>query len=140
LKALDEEKIVYMADIPSDTRIFTAFPKTSIPQRKGTRGRPPTRARLVTEEQSSVEVRTFVQGLAESDWSTLSVRGTERGWLMASFAAFRVWHSVENLPFQEVWLIIRRPVGENGTLRFAFCNASEDTPLEKLAKMQCRRY
>lgn len=140
LRALDPENIIYMADIPSDTRIFTHCPQTAIPKRKGSRGRPPTQARLLPGEQSPVEVRTLAQGLAESDWTRLAIRETERGWLMADFAAFRVWPSVENLPLTEVWLVIRRPVGENGTLRFAFCNAQAETPLEKLAQMQCRRY
>ena len=140
LRALDENRIRYMADIPSDTRIFTDCPKTEIPRRKGTRGRPPTKTKLVLGEKPPVEVRTFAHSLAESDWSSFSIRETERGWLIADFAAKRVWHSVDNLPFQEVWLVIRRPIGENGTLRFAFCNAPADTPLEKLAMMQCRRY
>lgn len=140
LQALDEEKIVYVADIPSDTRIFTYSPKTSIPERKGTRGRPPTKEKLARGEEPPVEVRTFAQNLAESEWTRMEIRKTERGWLIADFAAFRVWHAVENLPLREVWLVIRRPVGENGALRFAFSNAPADTPLERLAKMQCRRY
>jgi hypothetical protein len=86
------------------------------------------------------EVRAFAQNLDESCWTSFSVRQTERGFMIAAFAAFRVWHSIDNLPFQEVWLVIRRPLGENGTLRFAFSNAPADTPLERLAMMQCRRY
>lgn len=60
--------------------------------------------------------------------------------LIADFAAFRVWHSVDNLPFQEVWLVLRKSVGENGTIRFSFSNTPSDTPLTQLAHMQCRRY
>ena len=140
LKTLTQEGICYMADIPCDTRIFPHCPQTEIPQRKGHRGRPPTQERLTEGETPPVEVRAFAKTLTESDWTRLSVRETERGWLIADFAAFRVWHSVDNLPFQEVWLVLRRSVGENGTIRFAFSNAPQKTPLTRLAMMQCRRY
>ena len=129
-----------MADIPQNTRIFKNFPQTEIPKRKGHRGRPPTLQRLAYGETPPIEVRDFAKTLTESDWTELSLRETERGWLIANFAAFRVWHSVDNLPFQEVWLILRRPLGDNGTMRVAFSNAPPNTPLTRLAMMQCRRY
>jgi SRSO17 transposase len=140
LAQLTREGICYMADIPCDTQIFTDCPHTEVPTRQGERGRHPTKVRIVPGTPSPVEVRTFAQSLSESDWTRLGVREIERGWLIADFAAIRVWHSVNNLPFQEVWLVIRRPVGENGTLRFSFSNAPPDTPLLRLAQMQCRRY
>lgn len=140
LKTLTDADICYMADIPCDTRIFPHCPITEIPQRNGSRGRRPTKQRLAEGQSSPVEVRAFAKTLTESDWTRLCVRETERGWLIADFAAFRVWHSVDNLPFAEVWLVIRRPIGGKGAIRFAFSNAPEDTSLERLAQMQCRRY
>lgn len=140
LKKLSDEDICYMADVPCDTRIFISRTKTAVPQRKGNRGRHPTKEKLVQGQSLPVEVRHFAQSLDPSDWTQLSVRETERGWLIADFAAFRVWHAVDNLPFQEVWLVLRRPVGENGTIRFSFSNAPNDTSLMRLATMQCRRY
>lgn len=140
LKQLSDENICYMADVPCDTRIFTSRPQTAVPQRKGDRGPHPTKEKLVQGEPLPVEVRQFADSLDATNWTRLSVRETERGELIADFAAFRVWHAVENLPFQEVWLVLRRPVGENGTIRFSFSNAKSDTPLMRLATMQCRRY
>jgi hypothetical protein len=55
-------------------------------------------------------------------------------------AAFRVWHAVDDLPVAQVWLVLRRPVGEKGAIRYAFSNAPPDIPLSQLARMQCRRY
>jgi SRSO17 transposase len=140
LKELTDEGICYMADVPCDTRIFASRPQTEVPPRSGNRGRHPTRERRLAGEPLPVEVRHFAQTLSDSCWTRLSVRETERGWLIADFAAVRVWHSVDNLPFQEVWLVMRRPVGEKGTIRFAFSNAPRDTPLPRLAMMLCRRY
>jgi SRSO17 transposase len=139
LKELDSLGLCYMAEIPSDTRIFPTFPKTEIPQRKGHRGRHPTTEKLVEGEALPIPVRHFALSLDESQWTTLSVRKTERGWLIADFAAVRVWHSVDNLPKQEVWLVMRRPIG-GGDIRFAFSNAEANTSLKRLAVMKCRRY
>lgn len=140
LKALTDEGICYMADIPCDTRIFTDCPQTAIPPRIGDRGRHPTQERLVEGASPPIEVRAFAQSMDETDWTRMTVRETERGWLIADFAAFRVWHAVDNLPKACVWLVLRRPVGEKGAIRYAFSNASPDTPLSQLARMQCRRY
>jgi SRSO17 transposase len=140
LKTLSDEGICYMAEIPADTRIFKNRPKTEVPEAKGGRGRPPTKERLTDGEPAPIEVRTFAKNLKESDWRRLEIRETERGWLIADFAAFLVWHSVDNLPLAEVWLLMRRPLGANGEVRYAFSNAPANTPLEQLAKMQCRRY
>jgi len=139
LNQLNNDGICYMAEIPADTRIFPKCPKTEIPKRKGNRGRHPTKERLSEGEALPIEVRTFAEHLDASCFQTLSVRKAERGWLIADFAAVRVWHSVGNLPFAEVWLVMRRPLG-GGSIRFAFSNAPRNTSLERLSMMKCRRY
>ena len=139
LDRLNEEGIVYMADIPCTTRIFLSLPKTEIPPRQGDRGRHPTKERLGEGEPSPQAVRDFAQSLPSSAWTRLRIRDTERGELIAEFAARRVWHSVDNLPFQEVWLVMRGDL-ETSHLRFSFSNAAPDTSLERLARMQSRRY
>jgi len=139
LNRLNEEDILYMADIPCTTRIFLSLPKTEVPLRQGDRGRHPTKERLVEGEPSPEAVRDFVRTLSPSAWTRLRIRDTERGELIAEFAAMRVWHSVDNLPFQEVWLVMRREL-ETSQIRFSFSNAPPDTSLERLAQMQSRRY
>jgi len=139
LDRLNEEGLVYMADIPCTTRIFLSLPKTEVTPRQGDRGRHPTKERLVEGEPSPEAVRDFGQRLPSSAWTRLRIRDTERGELIAEFTVMRVWHSVDNLPFQEVWLVIRRDL-ETSHLRFSFSKASPDTSLERLARMQSRRY
>jgi SRSO17 transposase len=143
LKSLNEgvngDSITYMADIPCTTRIFLERPRTEIPDRKGSRGRHPTKEKLVDGEMPPIEVREHARMLQKSDWSRLEVRDTERGSLIADFYAVPVYHAVDNLPFQKVWLIIRREVASK-EIKFSFSNSSFDTSLERLASMQSRRY
>lgn len=140
LKRLNGENIVYMADIPYTTRIFLNKPKTEIPKKKSGRGRNPTKEKLVDGEQPPISVRNYRKTLKESDWTRINIRKIERGFLIADFHAVRVWHSVDKLPFQEVWLVIRREVKDPSEIKYSFSNAPKNTSIERLAKMQCRRY
>lgn len=140
LKRLDKKEIIYMADIPCTTHIFLKLPKTEIPERRSPRGRYPTKEKLVEGESPPNSVREYRKTLSESDYTRIIVRKTERGFLIADFHAVRVWHSVGDLPFQEVWLIIRREINKPNEIKYSLSNAPIDTPLEQIAKMQCRRY
>jgi len=79
LSELNLEGIGDMADIPSDTRIFTTPPVTESPKRKGNRGRHPTKERLAEGYVSPIEVRKLAATLDDTQWTTFSVRETERG-------------------------------------------------------------
>jgi len=45
----DSDGIVYMADIPSDTRVWLNRPRVGIPERKNNRGRIPTEPRVLDD-------------------------------------------------------------------------------------------
>ena len=68
LNAIDSDGIVYMADIPSDTRVWLNRPKVGIPERKSNRGRIPTESRVLDDEPSPIEVRTIKNELDPSQW------------------------------------------------------------------------
>ena len=71
------------------------------------------------------------------DWKLIQVRTTERGYLCERFAARRVWTVYEGTAVEE-WLVVREEA--DGKYRYALCNASSDTPLERLAGWKCQRY
>jgi SRSO17 transposase len=140
LERLTHEGIVYMAEIPANTRIFTVFPQTAVPPRRGKRGRLPKKAKPVPDSVPPLPVDQLAQRLPPSAWTRLRVRDTQRGELIADFAALRVWRAVLDLPLSEVWLLMRREVTGNLEMTYCFCNAPPSIPLERLATMQCRRY
>ena len=78
LNAIDSDGIVYMADIPSDTRVWLNFPRVGIPERKSSRGRIPTEPRVLDDEPSPTEVRKIKDELDPSQWVHTFVRDTER--------------------------------------------------------------
>jgi len=137
LTELERARLVYVADIPCNTRVHLEYPEIGIPERKGERGRVPGKPRVLQGKPMAV------RGLLSSDrvaWRTVKVRDTQRGELWIRFAALRVWRIEDEIPYpQAVWLLIRQEL-DDSDVKFSFCNAHEATPLETLAEWQSRRY
>jgi SRSO17 transposase len=73
-------------------------------------------------------------------WKYIRVRKTERGYKEVNFMAIRVWRRQNQLPTKKpLWLLISKDL-ESKETKYSFCNASENTSLVKLAKMQGSRY
>jgi SRSO17 transposase len=135
LTRLEQEDLVYVADIPCHTHMYLEDPQIGIPKRRGNRGRQPTKLRVLQGE--SLEVR---QLLPTIQWHTLKVRDTQRGALWIRFAALRVFRIEDELPKPTpVWLLIRQELKGSDT-KFSYSTAPVDTPLETLAEWQSRRY
>jgi SRSO17 transposase len=139
LESLEEDGETYIADIPCDTRVWLDRPETHIPPRKGNRGRKPTKERVVDGEPDPVEVRHLADQYLPQSAKRVYVRDTERGKLWSDIAALRVYPVRESLPGPASWLILRENVAD-GKRKYQLCNASEDTPLERLAQMSHSRY
>ena len=73
-------------------------------------------------------------------WRLIKVRKTERGYKKVYFKAIKVWRRQNKLPCEKpLWILISKDL-ESSEIKYSLCNASEDTSLEKLAKMQSSRY
>jgi SRSO17 transposase len=135
LTRLEAEELVYVADIPADTRVYLEPPLVGVPPRQGPRGPCPSTPRVLRGE--AVEVRQLVSSLP---WQPLTVRETQRGELWIRCAAVRVWRIEEEFPCPTpVWLLVRQDLDGTET-KFSFSNAPLATPLPTLAAWQSRRY
>jgi len=126
-------EIVYMADVPSNTRVYLKRPTWGVPAKKE-RGKQPRRPRVLSPEPP-----VLVSAVAQDPntvWQTLRVRSTERGELIAPYAARLVWTLRDGAPTQE-WLVLRREA--DGEIRYAFSNAPADAPLPQLAYRESAR-
>jgi SRSO17 transposase len=136
---LDAEGFVFIADIPQDTRVWMSLPLTGIPERKRRRGRRPTREKVLDGEPGPIEVRKIKDLIGPEKWVRVPVRDTERKELKIDIACLRVFPIENQMPGKELWLIIRKEVGEDA-IKYQFSNAPDDTDLNRLAKMSCSRY
>jgi len=139
LASLEADDECYIADIPSDTRVWQSYPQTEIPKRKGNRGRPPTKRKLVKGEPPPIEVREIASSLSASAWQREYVRDTQRGELWTRIACLRIYPVRNELPGPETWLIIRENETDNKQ-KYQFCNATKQTPFARLAEMSHSRY
>ena len=136
---LDAEGLVFIADIPRDTRVWLSPPKTGIPERDGKQGRHPIRERVLDGESLPIEVQKIREQIETAQWRQVTVRDTERKELKIDIACLRVYPVENKLPGKELWLIIRKEVGQ-GTVKYQLSNAAPDSDILKLAKMSCSRY
>jgi SRSO17 transposase len=138
LDRLDDEDIIYIADIPCDTRVWLEKPKTEVPQRKGNKGRRPRRERLVNGEPKPMQVQEIAM-LESVQWHHIFIRDTERKELWSCIVCLRVYPVRDELPGEQTWLIIRKNDGEN-EIKYQLSNAPLDTSVERLGKMSASRY
>lgn len=128
--------IVYMADVPGTTQAYLECPEFGVPETPPEhKGRPYSQPRVLSSDKPMMVSQ--IARRPDTQWQRIRVRTTERGELVAEFAAQRIWTMRDGKPTEE-WLVIRRE--SDGDCRYAFSNAHPDTPLEDLAWMQCQRY
>jgi SRSO17 transposase len=136
---LDAEGLIFVADVPRDTRVWLSRPKTGIPEREGKQGRHPIRKKVLDGELASIEVQKIKEQIDPSQWKQVQVRNTERKELKIDIVCLRVYPVENKLPGKELWLIIRKEVGLD-TVKYQLSNAAPDTNILRLAKMSCSRY
>lgn len=132
---LNDEHILYIADIHMDTPVYLNRPEVGVPETpEGRRGRPFSRYQVLSNDEP-VEPRSLVGQLF---LEPIVPRHTERGLLLVNCAYRRVWTVAEEGKILEEWLLVRQEA--NGEFKFSLSNAPLTTSLEQLACWRCERY
>ena len=133
LEKLEEEKLIYVADIAKNSRIFLEMPMINLePYGED-------RFKMLIQENGAVEVNALVKE-GRIAFEKCIVRDTQRGKLIINFAALRIRKSKDNIPIPgECWLLIRQEL-DGSDIKFSLSNASADTDIHTLAEWQSRRY
>lgn len=135
-RQLDRAHIIYMADIPEDTRVYLTKPDFGMPPtRSDKRGSSSPKPQILSNEQP-IAVRE-IASLPDTHFQRFQVRFTERGILDDPFAMRRVW-TIRDGELAEEWLVIRHEYGKRYT--YALSNAPADTAPERLAWLKCIRH
>ena len=132
---------LYMVDIHSDQKIYTERPELILPERKGKRGRIPTKLKTTTED---VSVSEYLKTLRSDDWQTLKVRNTAKGKLIGQYHIANVflWNKSTN-QIETRRLVIRKIKSgkKRVEIKYSFTNANlEQYTPEALAYMQAQRF
>jgi SRSO17 transposase len=133
---LDWAGLPYLVAVPAKTRVFLVPPQAVARQQKQGAQRQTPPEQVVTWRGETVAAAA-VAARPETCWARLRVRATERGYLEADFAAVPVFTEREGILAAEL-LVLRRE--GNGEVSYALSNLPPDTPLSRLAWLQCQRY
>jgi SRSO17 transposase len=133
---LDEARIVYLANVPADTRVYLEPPCLEVPATPPGHLGPRFKRPRVQAVAPALEARTLA-ARPDTAWQRIRVRPVERGELADELAAWRVWTIRDDAVAQE-WLLVRRT--SQGKCSYTLSNAPPDTPLERLAALRCQRY
>lgn len=129
---LDQANIEFYADVPANTQVYLSEPVIGIPHnRRGPKAKTPQVLSPMAYRVDNLPNHPQVL------WQTLTIRPTERGWLIADFAHLPVWTVQDDLTITQQWLLMRR---QGKKVSYAFSNAAWHTPLQTMALRKTQRY
>lgn len=138
LRAFDTAGETFVADVHKSQIIYQTDPQPRIPDHAPGRGRRPTRLQAQT---AGIRVDQWLTQQPPTAWQRLTLRDSTRGKLRVDALSRRIWLWDGEEAAAQCWhLIVRREIDAPGDIKFTLCNASADTPLERLAIMQGQRF
>ncbi len=87
-RALDALDQFHVLDVHKDELVFLAEPTFSIPQRKGDRGKFPTK---IQPDIEPIQLQNYMKSLGGKDFSKETVRKTAKGWKSSKVHTVTVW-------------------------------------------------
>jgi SRSO17 transposase len=129
----------YLAEVPHDTRVWLKRPRSEVPPAKR-KGRPPTRERLRPGEPLPVQVDRLADELPSTEWARFMIKEGAKGPMVAEFAFLRAVAVRDDLPGPEVWVVLRRSLGETRELKAYLSNTPTDTPQQVLVRLSGMRW
>jgi hypothetical protein len=131
--------LVYLMEVPHDTRVWRTRPATVVPPPPGKKGRPPQRARLVPDAPTPIRVDAVAIDPALR-WQAYQIQEGAKGPLIAAFAFIRIVAMRDGLPGPDQWLLLRRSLGERPQLKTYLSNAPATTPHATLVRKSGMRW
>ncbi len=115
LDQLAAADLIYLAEVPHTTRVWRA------PEGDATPAGP-----------TAVEVGALAAALPAAAWTRHLIKEGAKGPVEADIARVRARATRDGQPGPDVWVVLRRSLGDAPTLKTYLSNASADTPLATL--------
>lgn len=137
LRALDDERETFLAEVHSDQAIYLSDPAPAVPGRQSVKGKAPSRLQT---QAAAITVAAWAAAQPPSRWRRLSVRAGEKGAVAADYLKLRVWLWDGTEQRARWWhLLVRREI-DGSKLKFCLCNAKPEASLRRLTEMQAARH
>ena len=112
----------YLAEVPSDTRVWLRTPSVEPPGR-GPLGRTRLHPRVKLNAPRARELRELAASLPPSAWKRFTIQEGGKGPMVADFAFLRVTTMRDRLPGPRAWAVFRRNLEVPPELKFYLSNA-----------------
>ena len=132
LDAVAAQQRWYDAEVPHDTQVWQTRPATAVPPWSG-RGRRPHQARVVPGAPAPQRVEQLATVVPTDGWQPSLIKEGSTGPLVAEFACHRGVAVRAGLPGPDVWIVLRRALGESPTLKIYLSHAPAHPPLRRWA-------
>lgn len=129
----------YMAEVPSDTRVWLRTPRIEDPG-QGAMGRPRLHKRVRRTAPAPEEVRAWILQLPKTAWHRHWIHEGSKGPLLAEFAVLRVTPIQDRLPSIRQWLICRRRFEPHAEVKFYLSNAPSNCSIQELVRVSGLRW
>ena len=137
LRGLDRLGCRFVADVHCDQTIYLENPDPKVPLWSG-RGKRPLHLKA---QSAPVRVDQWAADQAPAAWQRLTLRGGEKGQLVAEYLHARVWVWDGTETQARCWhLLVRREVGASEISHYCLSNAPAHVPWPELARVQAQRY
>jgi len=138
LRRLEDHGEVFVAEVHRDQRIYLEDPDPCVPERKGRRGKKPTRPQAQSAGQ---RVDEWAAAQPVERWQPIAVRPGTRGQLRVEALQGHVWLWDGNEPKARCWHVVAiRELASPETIKYILSNAPGETSLERLVQMQRQRF
>jgi SRSO17 transposase len=138
LRGVDAMGERFVVDVHCNQKIFLENPKPTRKEKKGKRGRKPTK---LEANAPAIRVDQWHSEQPDEAWKRVKVRDSSRGELEVDVLHRRVWLWDNEEAEAHGWhLIVRREVNAPQELKYTLSNAPAETRVERLAEMQAQRY
>jgi len=127
------EGMVYFADVHNDCMVFSENPGTYLPGYSGL-GRKPSK---LATDGIPVLVKELID-TTEQPWERVMLGIGSKGPIFTEDKILAVTQMRDGLPAGDVWLYARKL--EDGTIKYALCNAPMDTQKDELRNISLMRW
>lgn len=132
----------YFAEVQHSERVWQARPEVVPANWEGwgvKRGPKQTRPRLAPGEPEALSVKAIAEQMPARRWKRLLIKEGSKGPMEAEFVALRGVAVRSGLPGPDVWLVLRRGIGD-GELKAYVSNAPAKTTAQTLARISGMRW
>lgn len=135
----DMPEKIYMVSVPKDLQCWLKRPMT-IKKTYRWRGQERTKTLLAEAEKVSFTVEQLAKNTNEYFWHRRQVSEGAKGPIVYEFTRRQVTLSNRGLPDKEVWLLIRRTLGDDPEYAYFTSNASPNARLKMLVWLSGLRW